>query len=267
MSDHTFSADGADLGQYLAEYLRGELEPALAQQVSAWLDGSAAARSELETMRALLTLDRSQDGPAPPALQAAFYRELGRIEAELTGKPNALQSLKRWLSARQPWAVAAAIAVLSFGLGSWLGPRSPGSSVGPDLAGLQSEVQALRLAVMQAQLALPAPESRLQAVHYGGTHLAGSDALLNTLSQVIASDQSPHVRLSAAQILLNYLDQPRVEQRYVELCLQQDDPTVQLVMLGMLDEVDRERAKQIGQTLLNQGHLSPQNKQLVQKFI
>ncbi|MCB1636556.1 MAG: hypothetical protein KDI51_18355 [Xanthomonadales bacterium] len=260
--------DEMDLRQYLPEYASGQLSPALAEQVQAWLAQSPQAQRELVSLRALLTLDRSLDGPAPVGLQQAFYTELGRMTA--TSLPAA-KPQRHWLSWLRPglaWALAAGLALLSFGLGDWLAQRRTSNHANSaELAALQSEVQSLRLALMQAQLDSPETESRLRGVRYGAVNLRADGVLLERLSAVIAGDANDHVRLSAAQVLLDHAEQPRYAQHYVELCIAQDSATVQLVMLGMLGEVDPARARQLSRALMARGHLSPQHTQLVQRLI
>ena len=274
MTNSVDSPGTEDLNLYLPEYLEGQLDPPVAARVKAWLEQSEQARIALADLRELMSMDPVATVNPPAALREAFYLELGRLQAAANqdtprSKLHRMwQGLRARLSLRQ---LAYGLGVLL--IGYWVGATQPlhrsmtEAAPSPQLARVSSEVHSLELQLMQTRLRAPAAEERMRAVRYGSEQLGDSPQLVNALSEVIANDPSTHVRLAAAQVLLNYISQAPLEQRYVELCLAQDDETVQLVMLGMLNEVSPEKAKEISAVLLKQGRLSPQRKQLIHQLI
>jgi hypothetical protein len=274
MNDSIHPSKAEDLSLYLPEYLHGQLDPAVAARVGAWLEHSGHAQAELDELRLWISLEPHAEVEPPAAIRAAFYTELSRVqhEASRNGEPSGLgllwQRLRRHLTPGQ-LTYGFCVLVIGFLLGTaqlLIGPDK-GASLNEQLTRLNSEVQSLRLQVLQSQLLSPAAEQRIRAVRIGGEQLGASPQMVKTLSDVVARDASTHVRLAAAQILLGYVAQPDFEQRYIDLCLQQDNEIVQLVMLGMLDEVDPQKARKISEVLLKRGQLSPQHKQLVERFI
>jgi hypothetical protein len=274
MNDSINPSKPEDLSLYLPEYQHGQLGPAKAALVGAWLERSGHARAELDELRLLMSLEPDVEAEPPVAIREAFYNELSRVQHEVSRAREPWRLDHLWQRLRlhlTPGQLSYGFCVLVIGflLGSarlLVGPESE-APLKQQLTRLNGEVQSLRLQVLQSQLLAPAAEERIRAVRIGGEQLGASPQMVKTLSEVVATDASSHVRLAAAQILLGYIEQPDFEQRYVDLCLQQDDEIVQLVMLGMLDEVDPRKARKISEALLKRGQLSPQHKQLVERFI
>ncbi len=77
--------------EQLAAFLDGELDPATAARVEAWLADNAAAAEELDGQRRVLRLWRANPPPEPGP--AAWTTVLSRVEARL---PAARRRPRKW---------------------------------------------------------------------------------------------------------------------------------------------------------------------------
>jgi hypothetical protein len=202
-------------------------------------------------------------GPTPPqwaayAAQFGYFRAQGQetvpTEALFDRIPFAVPAESEMPAAstiaprviRLSWgmSLAASVSLLLVGfLGAWLLLRG-GTPAAPqgDMVALQQEVKEMKRLVTLSLLENQSASERIRAVSYAealpGLDPAVRDALIRTLD----ADQSPNVRLAAAEALGRFPGDEVVRQALVDALERQPDPMLQITLIHLLVNMEEKRA-------------------------
>lgn len=250
-SEDGYSLEPTSLEQYLPEYIDGKLEPEIIIELERWLNKSAQARAKLDTLTNLLEKSEKISTLEPPhSIRNSFFAELSAQETL-----QATQTDHSWWSKLTAWRDThfliqkVAYSGFVFALGLTLGLSNSnfhlgGSSVNQaQVESLAIQVNDLKNLVLESQLQQNSTAQRLKAVRYGYELKQLNKDALAMLASVVNDDSNNHVRIAAAQVLASYVEQPEVEQVFIELCLKQTDRKVQLMLLSMLKDRDVKQAE------------------------
>ena len=132
--------------------------------------------------------------------------------------------------------------------------------------GFAAEIAALKQQVLISQLNHPAATERLRGVRYGLEFSQLYTPARLTLERVVRSDQNTHVRLAAVQVLYRFIDDPAVQSALARLCLEQDNPAVQLLMVSQMQQWNPELGSELARKLGQSETTSPKVKQYVSEL-
>ncbi|MEL7122854.1 MAG: hypothetical protein AAFO07_25630 [Bacteroidota bacterium] len=162
------------------------------------------------------------------------------FKSELLEQYSAHSTVKlAWLPNRQTLQIAASILLLvtAFLLGRWSDQKPTRTS--EEIAGLQSEINALRLMTAEVLLRQPAASERLEGIEML-TQLSQNNPenYYDLLFRSLNEDQNPNVRLASLNALHNIERTPRLEELLFQSLLSQDSPILQLELLMMLQRLE-----------------------------
>lgn len=152
-------------------------------------------------------------------------------------------ALPKQTDAANPWVyqLVAGFALLICGVAIGLLISQP-SNHSSQLEAMQQELQATKSLVLQSALQHHSASDRIKAVSLT-EKIAQPDAeLIGTLIKTLNTDESPNVRLAAAEALINYAHDELVRASLVRSLSHQDDPIIQITLIQMMVELDEKSA-------------------------
>lgn len=142
-----------------------------------------------------------------------------------------------------PWAyqLAAGFALLVCGIAIGLLINKPADNSSQLLA-IQQELSETRSLVLQSALKNHSASDRIKAVSLTGNISEPNAELIGTLVKTLNTDESPNVRLAAAEALAQYGDNDLVRASLVRSLSYQEDPIIQVTLIQMMVRLDEKSA-------------------------
>ncbi len=222
----------AYLDDELGENEHQEFEDALAKHDD--------LKQEVEALKIL----GNQLSTLPEASPSPFAK--ARFKAAL----EAEQQSTSGYDVRSVWLqIAAAIALLMTGLAAGLLLKND-TVDSNQLAALQQELAATRQLVVQSKLQPQSASERIKAVNMAAG-VVPDQTLINTLVATLNTDESPNVRLAAAEALGHFAANDTVRAALVKSFEFQSDPIVQITLIQMMVELEEKSAINALQQLKN----------------
>jgi hypothetical protein len=218
----------------IPQYLSGQLTPAEEDIFKTELNAKPELRVEVEELRSLWEeLGSIPEERPSDALRARFYQKLNAIGKEHSRVSDS--GFAWWKSGLQGLVRQAAIVVVVFAVGLYVGDKNRGTSTSAqDVKHLDAEVQSLRQTVALSLLERQSATSRLEGISWSSrVERPDSDliaALLNTLNH----DSNINVRLSALDAVEKFSGDASVRQALVDSLPQQDSPLVQIALIDAI---------------------------------
>jgi hypothetical protein len=247
------------MSERIPEWLSGELDGARLEELRAHLatcTGCADEATALERLWRELGEPAAVPGPAlRQRFDALLSRERAKSGATILafGARAGAAARRRIAPALQRLAAVAALLALGVLVGTELSRRRDDAAI----AELKSEVHSLHETVALALLAEPSPSERLKGVSYGRTVSGADDSVAAALFQTMLNDSNVNVRLAALDALRSRAQRPSDRPRLVAAVAEQDSPLVQLSLINVLLESDREAARRDLAQLLGNPKLDP----------
>jgi hypothetical protein len=234
-----------------ADYLTGELEQETTEAVRSHVSACTTCHVELEELSSLWTqLGVLPEEQPSPNLRKNFYEMLESFQ-EAEKRPSTWQRIKEqwteWLSGpKRPayqLAITMGILVVGFSLGLFF--ASPGNNntgevkndpmvANAELIQLRGEVKEMRQQLVLAMLDQPSPSNRLKAISVSSQTTDPSAKTLEALLYTLNNDLNDNVRVSAAEALYLFIDNPMVKKGVIDSLPHQSSPLVQVALLDLL---------------------------------
>lgn len=249
-----------EMSERIPEWLSGELEGARLEELRVHLASCSGCAAEAQALERLWReLGEPVDAVPGPDLRRRFDALLSSEKSRLggavlpfgsrtSGAPRALIG-----AALLRFAAVAALLAVGVLLGTEMSRRRDDAAI----ADLRSEVHSLHETVALAMLAEKSPSDRLKGVSYGRTLSGGDDSVAAALFQTMLNDSNVNVRLAALDALRPRAQRPADRPRLVAAVAAQDSPLVQLSLIDVLLESDREAARRDLAQLLDNPKLDP----------
>lgn len=249
-----------EMSERIPEWLAGELDGARLEEFRQHLATCSGCAAEAEAFERLWRELGEPVEEAPSAMlrgrfDALLGREKARPAAALltfgarsSGAPRA-----RIGPALRRFAAVAALLAVGVLVGTELSRRRDDAAI----AELRSEVHSLHETVAVALLAEKSPSERLKGVSYGRPLSGGDDSVAAALFETMLNDSNVNVRLAALDALRPRARRPTDRPRLVAAVAEQDSPLVQLSLIDVLLESDREAARRDLAQLLDNPKLDP----------
>jgi hypothetical protein len=259
-----------DIKKYFPDYLVGDLDQSLTEDIQSHIADCSVCRQELEDLSAIWTkLGVLPEEHPSNGLRERFYGILEEYKTEMN-REKPLHHLKqffsslfyRFRSGRPAYQLALGFVPLFIGLMLGYILFSGGQN-----ADLRREVQDMRQMLAVSLLDQRSTTERLRGVNlsYG---LENPDsrtigALLDTLN----NDPSINVRLAAVDALYLFYDSPSVREGIIQSLLQQDSPFLQVALVDLLVSVQERQALESFKTLIEANQLDPKVRQKLEQGI
>lgn len=210
----------------LSEYEREVFERALQQYPD--------LKEEVEQLASLSSGLSSTPDLAPSDASKMRFRQALMEEKATLPKEAANTS---------PWAyqLVAGFALLICGIAIGLLINKPEDNSAQLLA-MQQELSETKSMVLQSTLTNHSASERIKAVSLTGAINNPDAELIGTLVKTLNTDESPNVRLAAAEALMNYSHSDLVRASLVRSLAFQEDPIIQITLIQMLVQIDEKSA-------------------------
>lgn len=257
--------------EYFPDYLTGDLEISSIDAVRAHVAECSSCREELEELTSTWTrlgvLPEKQPGPN---LRKNFYTMMESYNEGLS-HTGILQRLFNWIGKwftqpRQPAYQSAFILIflaIGFAGGFFL---STGSNM-QDEKNLQERSRLLgEVRQVKQQLAIslldqPSPSQRIKGITWSAGLKEPGKETLKALLYRLNNDSNVNVRLSAAEALYLFADDPIVKKGIIDSLANQKSPLVQMALIDLMVELREKKAADALKRLMEDEKLNPAVKQ------
>jgi HEAT repeats len=218
----------------IPQYLSGQLTPAEEDIFKTELNASPELGVEVEELRSLWDkLGSLPEAWPSEALRARFYQKLSAIGNEHGRVYDG--GYVWWKSGLQGLVRQAAIVVMVFGAGLFVGHKNPGAPApAQDVKRLDAEVQSLRQTVALSLLERQSATSRLEGISWSSRVARPDGDLISALLNTLNHDPNINVRLSALDAVEKLSGDASVGKALIDSLPQQDSPLVQIALIDAL---------------------------------
>ncbi|MEM9935279.1 MAG: HEAT repeat domain-containing protein [Bacteroidota bacterium] len=214
----------------LLDYLKGEVNPRVQQEVEAALAESEALRRQLAYLKTLTSSIQALPLEAPSADLRTAFDQLIEQENDHGGINQNISFWKR--------AIAASVLLM---IGIWIGKLWTGE----ELPQRKQQQQVVHL--MQQEKS----SIRMKAVSMSMELPSVDEALLSQLTHLLLNDESVGVRLAALDALLQLEPPSSLAGKLLAALKSEQKPVVQIALIQALVELKTEEAVPLFQDLIN----------------
>ena len=231
--------------EQLIELLEGTANPELETKMK---ENPALQKRYFELKEVMDTIANSSEVEVPEHIRANVQQAIYDEQAKL-------QQGFSWMH------IAAAVVLLILGFSFGKFTTTPAIDNSAELTGLKLEIQSLKEATMAGSLKRYSASDRIFAVNQIETREEVSPELLATLVTTLNSDESPNVRYAALQALTNFLEIEAVRYELVKSLESQNDPLIQISLIGVLVEAQEKSASVPMKKLIEKEETRPEVKE------
>jgi hypothetical protein len=259
-----------EIQERFVDFLTGDAEAAVRDEIRDHVSACAGCRDELETM----TLAWTKLGVLPeqkpgPALKTRFYAMLETYKVRLEEEHEAAASrgpghlagrIAGWWPRTPASQLAFSVLFLVVGLLAGVLLR-PGADRSAAIARLEAEVRDMRQQVSLSLLDQSSPSDRLSGLSVAAQVRNPTPRTLDALLRTLDEDPNTNVRLAAVDALYLFRGDPRVRDGLVGSLDRQTSPLVQVALINLLAEIKESRAAEALKRLIADGQLMPEVRQ------
>ncbi|HLO60403.1 MAG TPA: HEAT repeat domain-containing protein [Bacteroidales bacterium] len=177
--------------------------------------------------------------PEPSGLMDAKFRLLIKEEKKRLMKPELISELKTTHPAGYyVLRIAAGVALF---LSGWFTSTVIGTNNRQQLTSLGNEVNMLRETLVLAMVQQNSSVERIKAVQMS-SQLGGDEKIIESLLDLLTSDENDNVRLMALEELIKYADQTEVREGLVNCIAKQTSPLVQIRLAEIMMNIHETRS-------------------------
>jgi len=156
----------------------------------------------------------------------------------------------------------AAIIIVLISIGFLLGQQMQlKSSNQEEIAFLRQELNEVQQNLSMASLTNSTASQRLKAVNTISDQIKPDDKMISTLISTLMNDENVNVKMAAANALAKYHENEKVRNVLIERLNKEDDPALQITLIGILTQIQDKRAKNAFQNILQNENTIPVVKQ------
>ncbi len=230
----------------LVKYLEGELSPEESANLESTLKHDPDLKKEFQELKELFGLLGNQEEYLPDAaLKMEFLEILENEKARLTEttpiRNIQKQGFPQWFS------VAATVSLLLIGTftANWIKHSTDQQN---EIKALKEEVSITRKLLLLA-ISDQQASTRLEAVN-SVNKIEMDDELVISMIRVVKDDSNLNVKLAALEALKPMTSDYRVNDAFLKLVAERDEPLLQIYLIQMLSEMEDEKSIAAIQALL-----------------
>ena len=225
-----------DIAEKIAAYLSGDLSKHEVYEVETLISENQKWKNEHEDQEKLLTLMDSVSCLEPPARMKNDFEKMLLKENQ---RPEPLKRVRYWNSSKLWWQVAASLAILA--LGYFIGISIHKNTTNDQILALQKEMNATKQMVITS-LKAESASARLKAVNTSNEMKMMDEDILIALINTLNTDKNVNVRIASLEALSQFADQEHVRKALIESLSTQNEPTIQIVLIHLLVQLNEKRA-------------------------
>ena len=257
----------------LIEYIEGNLEDSVDQEIEKHIESCTACRKELSEVKAVFkTISKYQMVQPDESLRTNF-RAMLSSEIEKLNVANTIKEVPMHRIINIKWSspfmrIAAAIVLLISGI--WIGiiiKSSMDNSKTGQLSELKNEMKDMKEMLMFTMLNGESASQRIKAVNYSTEIPYPNQKVISALVSTLNSDKNVNVRLAAAYSLEKFWDIPQVRDSLVTSLVNQSEPIIQIVLINILTEKKETKAVKPMQQIISDKNTIKEVKDIAEKSI
>ncbi|MEM9076746.1 MAG: HEAT repeat domain-containing protein [Bacteroidota bacterium] len=242
--------------ELLPEYLDNTISEKDRIEFEAHLAKSEQAQKELEEMKVFFEAYRKEEAVVPSNnLRMRFEEDLEAEKGKYEGVVR-LETKPRkssWASNVLKIAASVALLVTSFQIGSVFQQNKVDNSI----ASLENERLQMKQTVMLSLMENQSASKRIQGVNYIEEIPDPDDAVVDALAKRMLNDENDNVRLTAFEALSRFSSSEKVKQVFIEALGKEKNPSIQIVIIQVLVQMQEKNAIEPMQRLLEQEDTQP----------
>jgi hypothetical protein len=222
------------LEELIPDYLEGSLSENEQKEFEKALPLYPDLREEVEQLKSMSEGLSNTPELAPSDASKMRFRQA--VMEEKAALPREHNTTSPWI-----YQLVAGFALLICGIAIGLLVNRPADN-SAELVAMQQELRETRSLVLQSALKNHSASDRIKAVSLTGAISNPNPEVIGTLVKTLNTDESPNVRLAAAEALMNYADSELVRASLVRSLSNQDDPIIQITLIQMMIQIDEKSA-------------------------
>ncbi|UZR94070.1 HEAT repeat domain-containing protein [Chondrinema litorale] len=232
----------------LIDYLEGTLSEKENKEIEQKLAENEALFNEYDELRIIHdSMDKSVEFDSPVELSKDFYSMLDEeIEKENNNKKFGksgqwLFTIKKTWNSSLPLRIAASVAL--FLAGFFVDKQIRMEQIQTEeVQSLRDELNTTKTLVMLSLLKQQSASDRIMAVNYTYEMNEIDQRIVDALSETLATDQNTNVRMAACEALIHYKEKVDVQDVLLTTLSNQDDPSIQIMIIDALISLEDKRA-------------------------
>ncbi|WP_158259076.1 HEAT repeat domain-containing protein [Flagellimonas meridianipacifica] len=244
------------IDELLPEYLDNTISEKDRVELEAYLARSEEGRKELEEMKTLFEAFEKEETTVPSNSLRMQFEEALEAEKSKSGKVIPLESKEKkssWASNVLKIAASIALLVTSFQIGSVFQQKK----VDGNIASLENETLQMKQTVMLSLMENQSASKRIQGVNYIEEIPNPDDAVVDALAKRMLNDENDNVRLTAFEALSRFSSSEKVKEVFMEALSKEKNPSIQIVIIQVLVQMQEKKAIGPMQRLLEQEDTQP----------
>ena len=242
--------------ELLPDYLDNTISEKDRIEFEAFLAESQEARKELEEMKMLFETFTKEEVPVPSNSLRMHFEEALEAEKRKYEDVIPLHSEPKkssWASNVLKIAASIALLVTSFQIGSVFQQKKIDSNI----ASLENETLQMKQTVMLSLMENQSASKRIQGVNYIEEIPNPDDAVVEALAKRMLNDENDNVRLTAFEALSRFSSSEKVKEVFIEALGKEKNPSIQIVIIQVLVQMQEKKAIEPMQRLLEQEDTQP----------
>ena len=226
--------------ELLIDYLEDTLPVALQEQVESALKNCPECQQELKELRQTMDWVTEAEEKQPP-ISLAFHFQDTLEKAKKSEARDNVVTLKP--TRNYQWTIAASIALIAgIFLGRQIDSTSSIENGSTELTALQEEMSELRTLFANSLMKQSSASERIRGINISYELASENSSVIETLIETMQNDPNINVRVAAAQALFRFGDQESVRAAFIAALSNQKDPTLQILLIDMLVQLEEQRA-------------------------
>ncbi len=237
----------SELRSMLIDYLDGNLDSAKTSWIEDKIENDKSVALEYEEMKELMGLmDRRSEKIPDNSLESGFF---SMLDDEIIALEDTLMALGDQIDKGEAkvvglkithfWQVAAAVLLVGFGTLIGMSIMDNNSK----LEQISAELKENKKMVIDAlENTGGSPLNRIKGVN-ASLEIAEPDAeIIDALIDRMQNDDNTNVRLAAIEALINFMDEPKVNEAFIAGLVDQKVPIVQITLINILVKMKEKKA-------------------------
>lgn len=235
----------------IVDFIEGNISGDIKEQVEQHLLVCKICSNEhRQTLQLFNDLNGITDEQPDKRLKSDFYAMLNQEKKELINYPKGKVIHKKRPFNRN-FLKYAATTMLLLGIGFLLGQQMQLKNGNQEeIALLRQELNEMQQNFSMASLTNSTASQRLKAVNTISDQIKPDDKMISTLISTLMNDENVNVKMAAANALAKYPENKEVRDVLIECLRIEEDPALQITLIGILTQIQDQRAKNAFQKIL-----------------
>ncbi len=247
----------------MIDFIDGNISGDMKEQIEKHLLVCKTCRDEHMKIKHLQDdLKLIEDEVPSEKMKSNFYAMLEQEKKQLKRNKISKEEHRETKHLGRNFMKYAATTIILVSIGFLLGQQMQlRNSNQEEIALLRQELNEMQQNFSMASLTNSTASQRLKAVNTISDQIKPDDKMINTLISTLMNDENVNVKMAAANALAKYPENKKVRDVLIESLQNEEDPALQITLIGILTQIQDKRAKNAFQNILQNDHTIPVVKQ------